>query len=170
MPAHTTLCNGVAYRLQEHSELTAGPAPAKSPAKLSSPSAKPSPAGEKHGGASPGTSPPANMNRTVLDVAARRQELLDREVSATSWKVSTTNAGPHGINRQLQELKCKAVDQAVRQQEALDQDVSAGFCKVAPRGSVGHCVDWQSLLIIAGRGSCIRALLLVCANMPCVSR
>lgn len=59
----------------------AGPAPAASPAKLASPStAQPS-------GSSPGTSPPANMNRAVVNVAARRQELLDKEVSATSWKV-----------------------------------------------------------------------------------
>lgn len=61
----------------------AGPALAPSPAKPASPpEAKPS-------GVSPGRSPPANMNRTVVNVAARRQELLDKEVSATSWKVLT---------------------------------------------------------------------------------
>jgi hypothetical protein len=64
----------------------AGPAPAASPAKPSSPPA----AGNL--GSSPGGSPPANMNRTVVHVAARRQELMDREVSATSWKV-----GPHAL-------------------------------------------------------------------------
>ena len=58
----------------------AGPAPAATPAKPASPPAAGSPS-------SPGGSPPANMNRTVVHVAARRQELLDREVSATSWKV-----------------------------------------------------------------------------------
>ena len=58
----------------------AGPAPTTNPAKPASPPAAGNPS-------SPGGSPPANMNRTVVHVAARRQELLDREVSATSWKV-----------------------------------------------------------------------------------
>jgi hypothetical protein len=76
------ICKDVLPCLQEYSEQMAGPAPTTNPAKPASPPAAGNPG-------SPGGSPPANMNRTVVHVAARRQELLDREVSATSWKVGS---------------------------------------------------------------------------------
>ena len=66
---------------QEHAELALGPSAAAAAA-----AAGPAGGSPTKGGGSDGAD--GNMTHRVAHVAAKKQQLLDREVTATSWRVS----------------------------------------------------------------------------------